>query len=101
MAAPEGYRGQPAHNRDLGVSWKNFAMGGFKPGLFGNFHHLSPMKTAGSRARPQIPFDIARECKRIHSGKSKQRARIIFYARVNTQTDSKAAAATLRYWRML
>ena len=101
MAAPEGYRGQPAHNRDLGVSWKNFAMGGFKPGLFGNFHHLSPMKTAGSRARPQIPFDIARECKRIHSGKSKQRARIIFYARVTTDPAPTRAVALLRYCRTL
>ena len=49
----------------------------------------------------KIPFDIARECERIHSGKLKQRARIIFYARVNTEPAPTPAVALLRYCRML
>jgi len=59
------------------------------------------MQPAGI-SRPLLKYllDTTRECELIHSSKQK-RVRIIFYARVNTQTDSKAAVATLRYRRML
>jgi hypothetical protein len=53
-----------------------------------------------SRPLLKYLFDTTREVNSFTAANQK-RIRIIFYARVNTQSDSKAAVAILRYYSML